>query len=353
MWTTPPASRTPARLGLAIAMLAATGALAQPLIVYSAAQPNRDRWNYPFNGTPGTRTTASTFAALDVTGFDNLDAQFIVGFDTGGEIPTGLPLNQYRIVSAHLTASIANDVAIYDPSFDPVASYFATGAPGAIADADAGRPCVVYATGYRNGFTLTTWQEPSAFGTGCSPLEPFDCRNAFAALWDASGSVRNVSNYIREGVEATPYAVGQVPGQTPGTVLDFDTTMEFDLNVCDPGLRRFLQESLAAGRVHLTIASTQPASGGVGGPTSDPNYPQWYTRENILAQPPFDLTPTLEIVVMAGNVADWTGEGQVNSSDFLAYLNDYATQAPAADLNGDCLWNSSDFLEYLNDYASF
>ncbi|MDX9911693.1 MAG: carbohydrate-binding protein [Phycisphaerales bacterium] len=53
--------------------------------------------------------------------------------------------------------------------------------------------------------------------------------------------------------------------------------------------------------------------------------------------------------------ADWDASGgQPNSSDFLAYLNDWSAHAPRADLapqGGDGAWDSSDFLAYLNVYA--
>ncbi|MDX9912694.1 MAG: alpha-amylase family glycosyl hydrolase [Phycisphaerales bacterium] len=49
---------------------------------------------------------------------------------------------------------------------------------------------------------------------------------------------------------------------------------------------------------------------------------------------------------------DWDASGgQPDSSDFLAYLNDWSAQAPGADLappGGDGAWDSSDFLAYLN-----
>lgn len=52
---------------------------------------------------------------------------------------------------------------------------------------------------------------------------------------------------------------------------------------------------------------------------------------------------------------DWDGSGGVpNSSDFLAYLNDFAAMDPRADLSpvgGDGLFNSTDFLAFLNLYA--
>jgi hypothetical protein len=53
--------------------------------------------------------------------------------------------------------------------------------------------------------------------------------------------------------------------------------------------------------------------------------------------------------------ADWNNSGgQPDSSDFLAFLNDFAAQDPAADLapaGGDGSWDSSDFLAYLNLYS--
>ena len=53
--------------------------------------------------------------------------------------------------------------------------------------------------------------------------------------------------------------------------------------------------------------------------------------------------------------ADWDNSGgQPNSSDFLAYLNDFAAQDPAADLappGGNGAWDSSDFLAFLNIFA--
>ncbi|MDX9910605.1 MAG: GC-type dockerin domain-anchored protein [Phycisphaerales bacterium] len=53
---------------------------------------------------------------------------------------------------------------------------------------------------------------------------------------------------------------------------------------------------------------------------------------------------------------DWDGSGgQPNSSDFLAYLNDFSAQDPRADLappGGNGSWDSTDFLAYLNDFAA-
>jgi hypothetical protein len=49
--------------------------------------------------------------------------------------------------------------------------------------------------------------------------------------------------------------------------------------------------------------------------------------------------------------ADTNGDGQVNVSDFLAYLSLYAAGDPRADINGSGAVNVSDFLAYLALYA--
>lgn len=50
--------------------------------------------------------------------------------------------------------------------------------------------------------------------------------------------------------------------------------------------------------------------------------------------------------------ADWNADGQVNTLDFIAYLNDWAGHSSRADLNGDGTVNTLDFIAYLNLWAS-
>ncbi len=54
----------------------------------------------------------------------------------------------------------------------------------------------------------------------------------------------------------------------------------------------------------------------------------------------------------SGCVADWNNDGLVNTQDFLAYLNDWSSQNPAADLTGDGTVNTQDFLLYLNLWSA-
>jgi hypothetical protein len=47
---------------------------------------------------------------------------------------------------------------------------------------------------------------------------------------------------------------------------------------------------------------------------------------------------------------DWNGDTVLNSSDFIAFLNDFT--GGNADYNGDTITNSSDFIAFLNDFTA-
>ncbi|MFZ9881515.1 MAG: hypothetical protein ACO3QC_08955, partial [Phycisphaerales bacterium] len=75
---------------------------------YTAETPALDRWNYPFNPTPGTRITASTFGnAPGAPEFDNRDGQYIVGFNTSPSIPTGLGASSYLVTECIVEITVA------------------------------------------------------------------------------------------------------------------------------------------------------------------------------------------------------------------------------------------------------
>ncbi|MDX9912778.1 MAG: GC-type dockerin domain-anchored protein [Phycisphaerales bacterium] len=84
--------------------------------------------------------------------------------------------------------------------------------------------------------------------------------------------------------------------------------------------------------------------------TDDPNTPD----TGIGAAPIVDMGAH-EFAIASTCLGDWDGSGGTpNSSDFLAYLNDFSSHDPGADLappGGDGAWDSSDFLAFLNLYS--
>lgn len=347
-------------LGVSVGALA--GGVGAQRFEFDAMAPDEDRWNYAFNGTPGVRTLAPTFGAINLEGFDDYDAQFVVGFLTGDSIPTGLGRERYHVESLVVRAFVANDEEfVYDPTYDSFVTYLEQGDPQFVPDGDEGRPVEMYIVGYRAPFDLLTWTETTTFG-GAPVVPPAQGnRFIFAGTLDEGGEVVDVSNRLKERFDVAPIAVGEA-GVAPGGLVPADTEFVFEADLCAPGLREHVAEGLDAGVLRLTIGSLQAATQG-----GEVNYPIWYTRENGIAQ--LDgLTARLELVVRVGSVADLTGaggqpDGAIDSDDFFAFLDLFAAGDARADLTGssnpndpsygraDCSIDADDFFFFLDAFV--
>lgn len=289
--------RRPAVRAVAAAGVAAAAALSfsPPARADTASLPlpALDRWMYPFDGTGsgGARGTASTFGAVGNAGFDNRDAQFVIGFNTGSVVPTGRGATNYVVTSAKLTIVDSQGTYTYDDTYDSIASYAAN------APDDPGRPLELYGVGFRNGFGrlgLTAADaDPAAFkeATNFSPVaQPAErTRSAYAMGFDGAGVGRDVSNNIADGFESNPWAIGKATTITAGATVPSGTTFTFGLNLADPFVRAYVQNALNAGSLGLTVSSLTGASqmdaGGI---------PQFYNKENAVQQF-IQVAPQLEV----------------------------------------------------------
>jgi hypothetical protein len=308
--------------------------------------PSLDRWMYPFNQSPGAELVAHTFGALGLGGFDDRDSQFIVGFETADAIEAGLGAGAYRITSARLKVTMAAGDIAYDPTTDALETYLDPEDPAYIEDSDAGRPVDLFGLGYRNGESLETFTEFSEFG-GEPIIPPAEgARNAFAAELDAQGNATtDASRNVRLGFEVHPMAAATTDAVEPGQVVPADTEFTFDIDLCNPANAAYLAASLNAGKINLAITSLHNAEQG-----GDPTYPSWYTKENPLAQDPFDRTAKLEITVVVDDDADLNGDGVKDLFDFLAFTNLFNAQDPIADFAQDCQYDLFDFLAFVNAF---
>jgi hypothetical protein len=224
--------------------LSATG---QITTTYS--QPNFDRWNYAFNFTPGVRTTAPTFSGQNDQFppqlFDDRDAQFLNSFITAGQYQPGLGVENYVITEATFTARIVAGAFPYDTVRNDGASI------------------ELFGTGFRNGLNAFAYGETFAYAFGDPTLE--DVRNAFATD-NAGGVRRDVSNEQRDGFVSTPFAIGQIAGAAPGTVVGSGQVVTFSLDLSNPDVVSYLQESLNEGIVSLTVSSLHLTVQGDGSP---------------------------------------------------------------------------------------
>jgi hypothetical protein len=259
----------------------------------ASADAAYDRWMYPFNSTPGARTTAPTFGSLDPGPFDNRDGQLHVGFDTASAgVTPGLGPERYEITSVRVTVTHFQGSFVYDGSYDSYQTY-----DGTLADADAGRPIELHGLGFRSGFSSLElspgvpgppgFEETDAYAFGDPTAE--GVRNAYPIAPDGA----DVSNNVDGGFESEPWAVGQAMGLSPGddvvegvAGVSAGTTFAFELDLGDPAVLAYLRQGLDAGLLGFAITSLHATSeeGGTN--------PVFYTRDDF---DPAAIPPTLEI----------------------------------------------------------
>ena len=335
---------------LTIAVLAGSAAAQSETITVEYDAPTMDRWNYPFNGSPGTRLSTSTFGAVELDGFDDHDAQFILGFDTLADVMSGLDSSEYQVLSARVIITNTNgNVFRYDPTYDTHDTYLFLDNS---LDTDDGRPVHLWAIGYQDEQSQATWGEYSAFG-GIADVDPTQgSRYAFAAYFPFEGSDPvNISNNLKEEFDATPMAIAQNDTVLPGELVPADSDFTFDVDLCQPGIRNYLAEGLSLGEVRFAVSSLHAANGGDGGGTGEIAYPFWYTKENPLAVI-FGYAPRLELTVRVGSPGDFNSDGEFNFFDVSEFLTSFNAGDTSADLNGDCQFNFFDVSQFLTAFSA-
>jgi hypothetical protein len=235
-----------------------------------------DRWNYPFNSSPGTRSSGPIFGAVGETSFDDRDGQFLIGINTAAlGVPTGLDPADYQVTALVVTATHSTGSFVYDPTYDAYDS-----------DSDAGTPIVLTGAGLRGSYTgftfgtgsATAYAQNSPYGNNnLTPGSFAGDRNAYAAAFNGSGTLIDVSNNVRDGLDITPWAVGvtnlnpgdavveAIAGVSPGSTFTFDLTAM----LADPNVLGYVQQGFAQGGLFFTISSLHStAQGG----SSNPNF---------------------------------------------------------------------------------
>lgn len=310
--------------------------------------PDFDRWNYPFNQTPGIRSTVATFSAFGQPIFDNRDGQFLVGFNTAAVLPAPGPGQSLQINAVTVTATHFTGEFLYDPSYDSYRARLDPGDPEFIADGDDGIPIILVGVGFRSGYLACTFDaadppgppffsetEPYAFADPTLP----EVRHAFAAAYDGANQLVDISNNLENGFEVMPFAVGTtdlLPGDvvTEGIVgVSSGSTFTFDLNLADPNVLGYVNTGIMNGGLFFSLTSLHPASQEVSGLN-----PIFYTKENFdpAAQP---ATLTIDYELIQGPLpcpADFDLSGSVGVDDFFALLQNWGN-CPA--LPDPCPWD--------------
>ena len=361
-------------LGGCLLAVTAGQAAAQTYTISSLA-PSLDRWMYPFGDFSGTRVTAPTYTTLfsGYTIFDDRDAEFLVGFNTSGQVPTGFAPFQYRVSSARVRATcvVSDPTAsfVYDPTPDPVSSFYDAGDatadpprapdPARTDDPDAGRPVELFGVAYRGGFSVQTWAENSPFGPAAT-----NARTRYAYPIDfggAGGAARDVSNNVTDRFEASPFAVAEAftaagEAMNAGETVADGSRLEFGLDVQNPGSRGYIQSALSTGTLNLLVTSLHPATAFGAGPVS---YPVFRTRESFLgSSSSFSLTVTVCLADIGKAGGEFGNDGQLDNNDFIVFINRFFAQdmgvadiGMAGGLFGrDGALDNNDFIVFINAF---
>jgi hypothetical protein len=340
-------------LGSIVASVVASVAVAQPVTLNATI----DRFWYPFATSAGTETTVPIFAALDAPGFDDRDAEFVLGFSTASALPLQADPSKIAIQSLRIRVVCANPVTtdparfIYDPSFDSYRTALPTTSPLYVADADAGKPIELFMVGTRNNVTIASLQETTPFTLG-SPLPPRESiRSVFPAVV-VNGAAVDASNHVAQGFEAQPIAIGQIAGLEAGAIAPANSVVTFDVDLTNSDTRRYFQQQLATGKVVVAISSLHPAAGGPGGGSGAPTYPAFFTKENALAEP-LSAIPSITVDAQVLPTIDYNNDGLFPSDDDLIALltvlaGGECESCASIDINGDGLFPSDeDLIEFL------
>jgi hypothetical protein len=332
------------------ALAAASPALAGAIDAAFPA-PSLDRWMYPFNSTPGSRIAISTFgSAPGAPEFDSRDGQMLVGFDTSAQVPTGLGAG-LTVTRATLVLEVANDMVFaYDPTQDPWQCFVGTSDPAWIPDADAGQPVECHGVGFRNGWSLATFQESSPYAPGTASFLAPGVRNAYAAGHDSQGNLVDVSQSPRQRWDPKPFAVGTIDGLAPGSAVPLGSRLRFEIDVRDPLIQDYLRDGLDAGRLMLAVTSltfVQQQSG---------QFPLFMAKEHPYVQLGIAAPARLEIEASTGpscRTGDLDCNGTVTGSDLGLLLGEWGTPGTGtgADLDGDGIVSGSDLGLLLGEWG--
>ncbi|MCH2160713.1 MAG: hypothetical protein MK085_02450 [Phycisphaerales bacterium] len=297
-----------------------------------ALETSRDRWNYGFNTTPGSRNVGSAFGYTGTLfEFDNRDGQVVVGFDTSGLVPTGQG-EQYVVESLEFTMTVSKDfLAGYDPTVDSWRTHLPTDDPDYQPDKDPGRPVELFATGFRGPYSNLTWTEETPFSE--SGAFGYGVRYAYAAQAETDGSMTDASNCVFDGFTARSLGVGTIDGLGPGAVIPEGSVFRFSVDVDGPGVQAWLAAGLDEGLLNFTVSSLVEAEQQGG------DFIEFYMRENPLVMAGVRSAAMMSIngsiQVGCNGPGDLNRDCTVDGADIGLFLSAWGTDDDDADLNGD------------------
>jgi hypothetical protein len=264
----------------------------------------------------------------------------LFAFNSAATIAPGLAANRYQINSVTMAATCefgGSQTPLYENAPVSQAQILAEFASDNVTWQ---KPMELYGVGLRGGYTGYEFSGavsgPPLLDEITHPYLPGSGGyNAYPIVGSNSqlGAYVDVSNSVTGGYSATepsnttapftptPWAIGAT-NLAIGAVIPNDTTFTFTLNLNAPGVRSYIQQSLASGAIGLFLSSLHAttALGGSG------VYPRWYTKEaaGFPYFVPAARLPQLSIdyqILPAGVPGDYNGNGAVDAADYALWRN--------------------------------
>jgi prepilin-type N-terminal cleavage/methylation domain-containing protein len=370
-----------------VAILCALNAIANSAATAATASwdaPQLDTWVYSNAFGAGNRALAPTFTGgLEVdlqsqefvpqtAGGPARVAMTLAAFDTTAKVTAGLSPTRYQINSVAMTLTMesgSGGTLNYDSTADARSEILADVVSG---DFDAQRPIELYGVGFRlgyDGFALGGASGATKFAESTFPygsagsgyrVFPIDGNGAQA------GQYRDVSNSVTGGFSATaednatlpfdasPWAVGAVDSLNEEEPIPDHTTFTFNLDLNEPGVTSYVQQSLATGSLGFFISTLHVAEQMGGG---DPAYPQWFMKESVGGV--FNGVPAtlaIDYAILPEAVAgDFDDDGDIDGGDFLKWQRDLGTSVlqagEGADGNGNSVVDAADLGYWQNSFG--
>lgn len=336
--------------------------------------PDIDSWFYRHAVQPGSGEYGASWSNLTVAegGFEPANdsaigasrhSMMLLAFDTS-EITPGLSLARYQINSVKVTLTV-KDVAPDGSSIN----YRPTPVMRSelLSDPTGDRPMEMYGVGFRNGFEKFGFNGAvgsNLFKETTAPYEIFGWYKAYPQVYDeripgppipnqyVPTEYRDVSNSVTGGFSATeggnptqpfdvtPWAIG-VTNKTAPAAVDPDDTFTFDLDLNLPGVRSYVQHSLAVGGLGVFVSSLHSATmfGAEGA------YAHWFTKEASEGNA-IPASLRIDYSIISDMPGDYDSNGFVEAADYTKWRNDFGTTVTAfsgADGNGDSVVNTADY----------
>lgn len=345
------------------------------------ATSDLDTWVYENAVSPGTHQLAPTFFGGRT--INQATQQFnrstasdparlgtdLFAFNTATKITSGLAATRYQINSVTMKAtwtydSDPNSLQYTDSpvSQQQILSEVANNNPS------RQKPMELYGAALRDNYTgyefgTGTTAGPPLYDEGTSPYTGANGESVvYPVVGSAtqSGAYVDVSNSVTGGYSETdpshttapftptPWAIGKT-NLSVGDAIPDNTAFTFTLDLTQPGVRSYVQQSLKSGALAMML-STLTSTGEFG---SGGGYPRWYMKEaaGFPYFEPASRLPQLTIdytIVPAGLPGDFNGNGVVDMADYVLWRNGGALQNEISTPGVD---DAQDYLDWRANFG--